>query len=93
MQIDTIGSVLEYFEKIHARTRRVIECIPSDKIDWTRAADRWTFADLIRHLAATERFMFTENALDRPSGYQGHGPALADGYDAAMRTPRRVKSS
>ncbi len=84
MDITTTSSFLDYFEKIRARSLRVIECVPRDKIDWTHARDRWTFADLIRHLAATERFMFTENALGRPSRYPGHGRALADGYDAVM---------
>ena len=84
MQVETIGSFLEYFEKIRGRTLRVIECIPRDRIDWAHAEARWTFADLIRHLAATERFMFTENALGKPSRYPGHGADLADEYDAVM---------
>ncbi len=84
MEFTTVAAFLAYFEKIHARTLRVIDCIPRDKIDWTHAEGRWTFADLIRHLAATERFMFTENAFGKPSRYPGHGPELADGYDTVM---------
>ncbi|MEX2282141.1 MAG: DinB family protein [Gemmatimonadota bacterium] len=47
------------------------------------------FADLVRHLAATERFMFGENAQCRPSRYPGHGPELADGYDEVIAYYRR----
>jgi uncharacterized damage-inducible protein DinB len=38
----------------------------------------------VRHLAGIERWMYAENALGRPSRYPGHGPELADGYDAVV---------
>jgi uncharacterized damage-inducible protein DinB len=75
---------LRYFENIRARTTRVIECIPEDRFEWRPAEGMFSFADLVRHLAATERYMFGENAVCRPSRYPGHGPELADGYGAVM---------
>ena len=84
MKIDRIEPFLEYFEKIRQRTLRVVECIPAQRFDWTCREGKFTLADLIRHLAATERFMFAENACGRPSRYPGHGKELADGPEAVL---------
>lgn len=85
MEITSINAFLEYYEKLRGRTRRVIGCIPPDKMDWTYRAGKFTFADLIRHLAASERFMFAENVRGNKSIYPGHGKDLGDGYDDVMR--------
>jgi uncharacterized damage-inducible protein DinB len=82
--VDEIGPFLEYFESVRGRTRRVAACIPAGDIEWTHTAGRWTLGDLVRHLGAVERWMFTENALQRPSRYPGHGRDLADGLDATL---------
>ncbi len=84
MEVQTADRFLKYFEGIRARTRRVIDCIPPDKIDWTPGPGKFSFADLIRHLAAIERYMFAENAQRKPSRYPGHGAELADGYDEIL---------
>ncbi len=84
MEVQTADRFLKYFEGIRARTRGVIDCIPPDKIDWTPGPGRFSFADLIRHLAAIERYMFAENAQRKPSRYPGHGAELADGYDEIL---------
>jgi uncharacterized damage-inducible protein DinB len=81
MEIDNIGSFLDYFEKVRGRTLRVVGCIPPDKIEWTWRAGKFTLGDLARHIAATERYMFVENALGRASRYPGHGRELADGFE------------
>ena len=80
MEIKTINPFLEYYEKIRARTKTAIAQVPADKINWTYLEGKFTFADLIRHLAAIERFMYAENVKLRPSRYPGHGKELADGY-------------
>jgi uncharacterized damage-inducible protein DinB len=79
-----IGSFLEYFESVRGRTRRVAACIPPDAVEWTATPGRWTLGDLVRHLGAIERWMFTENALQRPSRYPGHGRELAEGIEATL---------
>jgi uncharacterized damage-inducible protein DinB len=48
------------------------------------ASPRFSFGDLVRHLAALERFMFAENVHGRPSCYPGHGRDLADGWDLTL---------
>jgi len=77
----TIDSFLDYWESIRARTRRLIDCIPPERIDWSYAEGRWTFSDLLRHLAGIERWMYAETVRNRPSRYPGHGRELADGYE------------
>lgn len=84
MEINNIETFLEYLEKVRERTLRVIKCIPPDKIDWTYKAGKFTFADIIRHLATIERYMYAENAQFKPSRYPGHGKELADGYEQVL---------
>lgn len=84
MEVNSIESFLNYYEKVRGRTSRVVGCIPPDKIEWTYKEGRFTLGDLVRHLAATERYMFTENAMGRPSVYPGHGKQLADGYENVL---------
>ncbi|MFL6261037.1 MAG: DinB family protein [Thermoanaerobaculia bacterium] len=74
----------QYFERVRERTRRVVLCVPPDRLEWTYKPGAFTFGDLVRHLGAIERWMFAENALCRPSRYPGHGPELAAGYDAVL---------
>ena len=68
----------DYWEKVRQRTLKVITCIPHDKFDWRYAEGKFSFADIIRHLAAIERYMYAENVQLKPSRYPGHGPELAD---------------
>ncbi|HEV2912671.1 MAG TPA: DinB family protein [Pyrinomonadaceae bacterium] len=84
MEKETVESFLDYFEKIRARTLRVISCIPPEKIDWTYKEGKFTFADLIRHLGAIERYMYAETVQLKPSRYPGHKRELADGYDGVL---------
>jgi uncharacterized damage-inducible protein DinB len=84
MEIITIGPFLDYFERVRERTLKVVRAIPREQMDWTYKEGKFTFADVVRHLGAIERFMYAENALLKPSRYPGHGKELADGYDEVM---------
>ena len=79
-----------YFDRIRERTMRVVRCVPPERIDWTYKEGKFTFGDLMRHLASIERWMFAENAQLRPSRYPGHGRELADGYDAVVEYMQRM---
>ena len=81
MEIRTIQPFLHYFGNVRERTMRVARCIPPDKIDWTYAPGKFTFGDLLRHLAVAERYMWAENVQGHPSRYTTHGKELVDGYD------------
>ena len=84
MQITSVEPFLEYLDSARARTRRTVLCIPPSDLEWTHMPGRFTLGDIVRHLAAIERWMFAENAHGRPSRYPGHGRDLADGFDATV---------
>ncbi len=84
MDIVSISSFLDYYEKIRGRTRRVVQAIPPDRVEWTFRAGKWTLGDLVRHIAAIERWMYGETLSNRPSRYSGCGREVADGYDAVL---------
>lgn len=92
MEIKTIEPFLDYLAKVRERTERVIAAIPPESIEWTYAPGRFTLGDLVRHLAAIERYMFVENVCGRPSSYPGHGRELADGYENVVAYSRRLHS-
>ena len=79
MSDDPSGFSLRWFERVRERTRRGVELIPEDRVEWTHEPGRFTLGDLVRHLAATERWMFAENVEGRPSRYTGCGIDLAEG--------------
>lgn len=85
MDLKTFHDFLDYYEKVRGRTKLIIGKIPRDKMDWTYREGKFSLADLIRHLAAIEHFMYTENAQLKPSRYKGCGKELADGYDAVLK--------
>jgi uncharacterized damage-inducible protein DinB len=84
MEITNRPEFLDYWEKIRQRTLRVMASIPADKFDWSYQEGKFSFADIIRHLAAIERYMYAENAQLKPSSYPGHGRELADGPAAVL---------
>src|SRR5438034_2380847 len=77
-------SFLEHWKSVRARTKRVAQIIPPERVEWTHAAGKFTLDDIVRHLGAIERYMYAENALRRPSRYPGHGRELADGREAVL---------
>jgi hypothetical protein len=79
-----MNELVNYIDRIRERTMRVVACVPPERIEWTYKEGKFTFGDVMRHLASIERWMFVENAMLRPSRYPGHGRELADGYDAVV---------
>lgn len=84
MEIHDIDTFLDYFERIRERTRRVVRLIPPDKLEWRQRDGAFSLGEIVRHIAATERWMFAENVSGRPSAYHGCGTELADGFDAVL---------
>ena len=76
---------VQYWRSVRQRTRRIVLLIPDAEIEWTYAPNRWTFGDIVRHLAGIERGMYAETARGRPSAYPGHSRQLAEGRDAVVR--------
>lgn len=90
MEIHTIQPFLHYFNSVRERTMRVARCIPADKLDWSYAAGKFTFGDLLRHLAVVERYMWAENMQGKPSRYTSHGKEFADGYENVLVLMERL---
>jgi uncharacterized damage-inducible protein DinB len=82
--ISSIDGFLSYVDSVRGRTRRVAATIPRDQVEWTHRDGAFTLGGLVRHIGATERYMFAETARGNTSCYPGHGRDLADGYDAVM---------
>ena len=86
-----VAALVDYIERVRARTMRVVACVPPDRVDWTYREGKFTLGDLMRHLASIERWMFAENAQQRPSSYPGHGRELAGGdYEAIVDYMNRM---
>lgn len=85
MEITSIGAFLKYFESVRARTRRIAALIPADELEFRPRPGMFSCGDLVRHIAGTERYLFVENALGRPSTYPGHDESLAAGLENTLR--------
>ena len=79
-----LDEFLSHFEKVRLRTRRVAECLPADRVEWSYKPGAFTLGDLVRHIAVTERYIWAETVHRRPSRYTTHGRELADGRDAVL---------
>ena len=90
MEILTIQPFLQYFGNVRERTKRVVLVIPAEKIDWTYAPGKFTFGDLLRHIAVTERYMFAECVQGKPSRYTSHGKEFAEGRDDILSLMDRL---
>lgn len=85
MEIKTIESFLSYLERTRQATKRVIQAIPPEKFDFTYMPGKFTIADLVRHIAAIECYVFANIAVGKAPAYKGCGKELADGYEAIMQ--------
>ena len=92
MEIRSVDEFLDYLHRVRRRTDAVLEVIAPEDIDWSPGPKHFSFADLLRHLAAIERWMFAENVSGRPSLYPGHGAELAEGYDAVLAYFRECRA-
>jgi uncharacterized damage-inducible protein DinB len=100
MEIRDRQTFLSYLDTTHSRTRRVIERIPAADLEWAPAPGKFSFGDLVRHLACIERYMYAETVQGRSSRYSSHGRDLADGltdvlafYDERHAESRQIFAS
>jgi uncharacterized damage-inducible protein DinB len=81
---------LRYLEKIHQRTMNVIAAIPPDKINWGFRPDKFTLGDLVRHIAASNRYIFLEVAKGNHCSYRGCGKEYGASYDEIVAFTERL---
>jgi uncharacterized damage-inducible protein DinB len=84
MEITRVAPFIEYLDRVHHRTRRIVDVVRDEDLEWQAGPDRLTAGDLIRHLAGIERYMYAENVHGRSSRYPGHGREIADGLTATI---------
>ncbi|MCB0491098.1 MAG: DinB family protein [Cyclobacteriaceae bacterium] len=82
--MNNFSDFLDYYEKVRARTMRIVVCIPTDKLEWKLQEGKFTMGDIVRHLGAIERYMYAENVQGKRSKYKGCGADLAEGPDAVL---------
>jgi uncharacterized damage-inducible protein DinB len=82
MEITRVAPFVDYLDRVHERTRRVVELVGENDLEWQAGPGRLTPGELIRHLAGIERFMYAENAHGHPARYPGHGSEVAEGVAA-----------
>jgi uncharacterized damage-inducible protein DinB len=82
--MNNFSDFLDYYEKVRARTMKIVKCIPPDQIEWKLQEGKFSLGDIVRHLGAIERYMYAENVQGKPSKYKGCGVALAEGYDVVL---------
>ena len=90
MEIRDLSTFLDYFDKVHQRTMRVVRCIPPDKVDWSFREGKFTLGDLARHIAAANRYIFAETVQGKSSCYAGCGKQLAATYDEIIAFSERL---
>jgi uncharacterized damage-inducible protein DinB len=76
--------LLRAFDTARGRTVRLAGCIPEPALDWAPTPAAFTCADIVRHLAAAERFTFVEIAVGGTSRYPGHDKSLAYGKEGVL---------
>jgi uncharacterized damage-inducible protein DinB len=80
----TAHEFVDYLDRVHDRTRRIVVLIPPDDVEWSPKPGWFSLGGLVRHLAGIERWMYAETVIGRASRYPGHSRDLADGYDAVL---------
>ena len=84
MEVTSVASFLDYYERVRERTSRLISVVPRQHLDWSYKLGKYSIGDMIRHIGAMERHMFAENVCGRQSTYAGCGKDIADGYDEVV---------
>jgi uncharacterized damage-inducible protein DinB len=82
MEVVRVAPFLEYLDRVHERTRRLVDLVSEEDLEWSAAPGRMTPGDMIRHLAGIERYMYAETVSGRPSRFAGHRGELAPGLTA-----------
>lgn len=84
MEITSVKSFLEYYQKIWNRTLRVTKTIPQDKIHWRPNDSAFSFADILTHLTNLERFMFAETVINNVNRYPGHENGKTENFTTLL---------
>jgi uncharacterized damage-inducible protein DinB len=90
MEIRDLNIFLDYFDKVHERTMRVVRCIPPDKVDWSYRDGKFTLGDIARHIALANRLIFADPLAGKPCRYAGCARELAPTHEDILALMRRL---
>jgi hypothetical protein len=68
----------------------VVGAIPPNKVDWGFRPDKFTLGDLVRHIAASNAYIFLEVAKGNRSSYHGCGKEYGESYDEIVAFTERL---
>ena len=85
MDITSMSSFIDYYQKIRERTKKVIAVVPPEQLEWTYREGKYTIGDIIRHIACIERYMYAETITGSGSAYCGCNTSIANGYKDVIR--------
>lgn len=63
MHIPDIAPFLGYYQRVRARTHRLLPLVPPAQLEWSYRPGKFTIGDLFRHIAAIERHLYAETPL------------------------------
>lgn len=69
--IHSIQDFIAYFDSVRKRTLRYARVVPVYHINWSPQEDEFTCADILRHIASTEK-MFVDVVTQGRWLYEGH---------------------
>jgi uncharacterized damage-inducible protein DinB len=69
--IHSIQDFIAYFDSVRRRTLRYVRVVPVDHINWSPQEGEFTCADILRHIASTEK-MFVGVVTEGRWYYAGH---------------------
>jgi len=81
--IQHLSEFINYFESIRRRTLHYIRTIPPDRLVWSPKPGEFTYAELIRHLIATEQ-LFVDVVRTGRWKYPGHQAEPSDSLDSLI---------
>lgn len=85
MDINSVDSFIDYYEKIRVRTNKLVAIVPQQEVEWTYRQGKYSIGDIIRHIACIERFMYAETVAGRKNAYHGCNASLASGYENVVQ--------
>ena len=85
--IEDISSFTEYWTNARARTTRVLDRLPESELEWSHAPGRFSFGDLLRHLAGIRALHVRRRTCwGRPSAIRATRHPSARAFPAYART-------
>ena len=71
MEVIRVGPFVEYLDRVHQRTRRIVDVVREEDLEWQAGPGRLTPGELIRHLAGIERYMYARERTRPTSALPG----------------------